>query len=93
MFTKLSEKEMPKNIPFTYLFAIFVLFFSINSNSQEAVLEEKVVIEEASELSLEETLIIAVTDNPKVKNAFLNIKKADNSIWAIKKRVLRRERK
>jgi len=87
MFTKLSEKEMPKNIPLTYLFTIFVLFFSINSYSQEAVLEEEVVIEEASELSLEEALIIAVTDNPKVKNAFLNIKKADNSIWAIKTRL------
>ena len=87
MFTKLSEKEMLKNIPLTYLFTIFVLFFSINSYSQEAVLEEEVAIKGASELSLEEALIIAVTDNPKVKNAFLNIKKADNSIWAIKTRL------
>jgi len=87
MFTKLSEKGMPENIPLIFLFTIFVLFIAINSYSQEVVLEEEVVIEETSELSLEEALIIAVTDNPKVKNAFLNIKKADNSIWAIKTRL------
>jgi hypothetical protein len=106
MFTKLSEKEMPKNIPLTYLFTIFVLFFSIksysqvavleeevysfdlpvhhicsvfsiNSYRQVAVLEEEVVIEEASELSLEEALIIVVMEG------LLRLERK-YSLWALK---------
>ncbi|MEM7008780.1 MAG: TolC family protein [Thermodesulfobacteriota bacterium] len=57
------------------------------SYGEEVIVEEQIVIEESSELTLEEALVIAVADNPKVENAFLEIKKADSAIWAIKTRL------
>ncbi|TFG74808.1 MAG: hypothetical protein E4H21_10160 [Thermodesulfobacteriales bacterium] len=51
------------------------------------IVEQEVVIAEVSQLTSEEALVIAVAENPKVRNAFLETKKADNAIWAIKTRL------
>ena len=75
-----------KNLLLTIPFLISGLF-AHESHSKEVVIEEDIIIEETLELTLEEALVIAVAENPKVENAFLEIKKADNAIWAIKTRL------
>ncbi len=77
------------NLRDLYIIALTFVLCSYTpiSFSQEEVIEQEVVIEETLQLSLEEALVIAVAENPKIKNAFLEIKKADNAIWAIKTRL------
>lgn len=74
-----------------YLYITIVIFafclINISSSSSKEVIIEEIVIDETSALTLEEALVIAVAENPKIKNAFLEIKKADNNIWAIKTRL------
>lgn len=65
-----------------------ILGFNVYSEQVvEEVVQEEVVIVEDLEMSLEEALVIAVADNLKVQNSFLEIKKADNAIWAIKTKL------
>lgn len=66
---------------------IALCFCADASLTKEDVIEEEVIIVETSQLTLEEALVIAVAENPKIKNAFLETKKADNAIWAIKTRL------
>lgn len=70
------------------IIVIFSLFLvSKTSGFSEEVILEEIVIEETSEITLEEALVIAVAENPNIQNSFLEIKKAENNIWAIKTRL------
>jgi outer membrane protein TolC len=50
-------------------------------------LSQEQFMEGAPPLTLEEALVIAVSENPKIENAFLEIKKADNAIAAVKTKL------
>jgi len=53
----------------------------------EEIIVEQSMTDQTSELTLEEALVIAVAENPGIQNSFLEIKKAENNIWAIKTRL------
>lgn len=70
----------------TILFAS-CLIYTLRSFSEELIVVQEEIIETAPPLTLEEALVIAVSENPKIENAFLEIKKADNAIAAIKTKL------
>ena len=81
-------KRISQNINSVLLIVIVATIFFIGphiAHNEEVV--EEIIIEKTSELTLEEALIIAVAENPKIENAFLEIKKADNAIWAVKTKL------
>ncbi len=63
------------------------LIYTFRSFGEELIVVQEEIIETAPPLTLEEALVIAVSDNPKIENAFLEIKKADNAIAAIKTKL------
>ncbi len=73
--------QMKLKYPTVVILILSLCFSGYNGLAQD------VVIEEFSELTLEEALVIAVADNLKIQNSFLEIKKAENAIWAIKTRL------
>lgn len=81
------SKVILKAISISIIVLSTYLLFAPGGNSQEVIVEEEVVLVGESLLTLEEALVIAVAENPKVENSFLEIKKADNAIWAIKTRL------
>lgn len=64
------------------------MFLISNTGSlSEEIIVEQSMTEQTSEITLEEALVIAVAENPGIQNSFLEIKKAENNIWAIKTRL------
>jgi len=80
---QLKLKQLTVTLPILALF--FICAF--RSFGQDVIIGQNLSIEEVSQLPLEEALVIAVTENPKIKNAFLEIQKSDNAIWAIKTKL------
>jgi len=78
------------NLKYAFICALFIASYMLSAHycvCEEIVVEKQIAVEEVPELTLDEALVIAVADNPSVKNAFLEIKKADNAIWSIKTRL------
>ncbi|MEK6224600.1 MAG: TolC family protein, partial [Thermodesulfobacteriales bacterium] len=82
----LNQKNL-KYIPIAIILFVLCFINTFRSFGEEVIVEQEVVIAEVPQLTLEEALVIAVAENSKIKNAFLEIKKADNAIWAIKTRL------
>jgi len=82
----LNQKNL-KYIPIAIILFVLCFINTFRSFGEEVIVEQEVVIAEVSQLTSEEALVIAVAENPKVRNAFLETKKADNAIWAIKTRL------
>jgi len=70
-----------------YYLSTTVLILILCSLNPDTALNQEVIIEDAPLLPLEEALIIAVAENPKIKNAFLEIQKSDDAVWAIKTKL------
>ncbi|MCZ6555909.1 MAG: TolC family protein [Thermodesulfobacteriota bacterium] len=70
-----------------YYLSTTVLILILCSLYPDTALNQEVIIEDAPLLPLEEALIIAVVENPKIKNAFLEIQKSDDAVWAIKTKL------
>ena len=70
-----------------YYLSTTVLILILCSLYPDTALNQEVIIEDAPLLPLEEALIIAVAENPKIKNAFLEIQKSDDAVWAIKTKL------
>lgn len=70
------------------IITFLALFLISNTGSlSEEIIVEQSMTEQTSEITLEEALVIAVAENPGIQNSFLEIKKAENNIWAIKTRL------
>jgi len=70
-----------------YYLSTTVFILILCSLYPDTALNQEVIIEDAHLLPLEEALIIAVAENPKIKNAFLEIQKSDDAVWAIKTKL------
>ena len=78
-------KQKLHNLSMTVLITALYFISAFTALSQEVL--QEVIIEEVSQLTLEEALVIAVAENTDIENAFLETKKADDAIWATKTKL------